>query len=83
MCDCSLDQVSLYDIPSCLISSFAQVYVDFCEGTISMQTFLNEDRIYYFVLLVVIAGLLYKVLSRHKHEEAYHPLWELDARWHS
>ena len=82
MCSrCHLDEVSLFDIPSCILTSVSEMYREICMGTFTKKSIMKKDRIYYVIMLLIVI-LLIRVLCVDKHQKSNQPLWELDARWY-
>lgn len=87
MCDyCHLDELTIFDVPNCIICSLTEIFDDIREKKMSIDTFAKKDRIYYILMLIIIILIikeLYSILVRNKNEESYHTSWEEYSRWYS
>ena len=81
---CYIDDLNISDISCCLIKSFQDIYKDICNNTLTFESFVKNDRIYY-IIISVIFFMIIKILFLHRREyqQPYQPSWELNTRWYS
>lgn len=64
-CDhCNLDRVRVGDVLSCTYLSFANFHTDLYRGTNVFDALLRDDRILYFVGLLLVAVTLRMMMTR-------------------
>lgn len=77
---CCLDEVTLFDVPYCVLDSLRAVLSEIGNGTFDLQTLLLKDRIYYIILVVILLSLFH-MLRTNKYQQPDQSIWELDTRW--
>lgn len=84
MCDkCYIDEVSIYDIPTCFMQSFLDIFHDLTDGSLTFKSFTTNDRIFYVILLIIFILVIRLILKRNENKEPYEAIWKMDARWNS
>lgn len=68
MCECHLEEVSILNVPQCILSTFADLWKDICNGNLNGATFLKNDRLYY-IILIIILFLIVRLCVRHARTE--------------
>ena len=82
MCStCHLDEVSLINIPICVITSVSEIYREICMGTLTTKSIMKKDRIYYLIMLFIVL-LAIRILCVNKQQQPDQAFRELDARWY-
>ena len=64
MCEfCHLDEVSIKDIPCCLMRSIFDTCEEIYNGSFTIKSLIKNDRIYYWLLLLIIMLCIRLVLN--------------------
>lgn len=82
MCDkCYIDEVSIEDIPTCLLQSVSDIFHDISQGQLNLQSFVINDRIFYIILVFIIVMIIRYILKGNKNQKTDQTFWEMDTRW--
>lgn len=70
MCDmCErnyIDEIHIEDVPCCILQTLRSIYVDICNGKISVKTFQTNDAIYHLCIFFIVIIFVHILTSKYK-----------------
>lgn len=66
MCDCDIHRVTIDNIIPCIISSIQNFLDDLTKGYPFIDSLLKHDRLYYFILVLIIILCIRAYFIRHE-----------------